>query len=209
MSDSKAGKKLLGQIHQRLVFARRKKVLAQQIAALLPAGCSVLDIGCGNGSLAADLPCLVPGLHVEGVEVHAREQCAIPFKIFDGEHLPFPDKSFDVCMFIDVLHHSETQLSILRDACRVSKKFIVIKDHTSESFLDYWTLRLMDWVGNAPHGVALPYCYLSQGQFAELVRQLSLRTLRTEDKLPLYPALFSWIFGRGLHFVALLQKAEE
>ena len=165
-------------------------------------------MGCGDGSLGALLRSLVPGLHVEGVEVHARPDCAIPFHLFDGQHLPFPDNSFDVCLFVDVLHHSQTPVAILQDACRVSRKFVLIKDHLAESRFDYWTLRVMDWVGNAPHGVSLPYNYFSRAQWDDAFRRSSLALRSTQTDLSLYPPPLSWLFGRGLHFISLLEKKD-
>ncbi|MBZ5701060.1 MAG: methionine biosynthesis protein MetW [Acidobacteriia bacterium] len=211
VSDGKAGSfitHLVGRVHSRLIFDRRKIVLARQLAALLPPGSRLLDVGCGDGSLGALLRGLVPGLHVEGVEVHARPGCAVPFQLFDGQHLPFPDNSFDVCLFVDVLHHSQTPLVILQDACRVSRKFVLIKDHFSESRFDYWTLRLMDWVGNAPHGVSLPYNYFSRAQWDDAFRRSSLVPRSTQTHLPLYLPPLSWLFGSGLHFISLLEKKD-
>ena len=36
---------------------------------------------------------------------------------------------------------------------------IVLKDHTRNGLFSGSTLRFMDWVGNARHGVRLPYNY--------------------------------------------------
>ena len=67
-----------------------------------------------------------------------------------------PDASFDVVMFVDVLHHTDDPLLLLQEAQRVGK-IILVKDHFRKGFLAGPTLRFMDWVGNAHHGVVLPY----------------------------------------------------
>lgn len=200
------GEKVVGQLHGSLVFKRRVKVIATQLAAMIPPGSRLLDVGCGDGSLAALLTQLVPGLTVQGVEVHARPDCAIECRLYDGKHLPFPDGSFDVCLFVDVLHHTMDLEIICRDASRVTGKYVLIKDHLSENALDAWTLRFMDWVGNSPHGVALPYNYLSQVRWSRLFDAAGLEPVKTEHKLPLYRPPFSFLFGRGLHFISLLRK---
>lgn len=202
----KGAVRILGYLHHSLVFKRRIAVLAQRLSALLRPGCTLLDVGCGDGALAALIRDAVPALQVQGVEVHARPDCSIACRLFDGERLPFPDRSFDGCLFVDVLHHTENPLTILREACRVSREFILIKDHLSETSTDYWVLRLMDWVGNSPHGVPLPYRYLSRAQWEGLYRELGIEPVSTETHLPLYPAPFSLLFGRGLHFISLLRK---
>jgi len=200
------GEKVVGQLHGRIVFKRRVAVLARHLAAMIPPGSQILDVGCGDGSLAALLTQLVPGLSVQGVEVHARPDCAIQCRLFDGKRLPFPDGSFDVCLFVDVLHHTMDPEAICRDAFRVSRKYVLIKDHLCENALDAWTLRLMDWVGNSSHGVALPYNYLSRKRWAGLFDTAGLETVQTEHELPLYPPPFSFLFGRGLHSISLLRK---
>lgn len=196
----------VGRLHGNLVHDRRTKVLAHGLAAFLSPGTRLLDIGCGDGILAARLRETVPQLWVAGAEVAPRVTCAVECKPFDGRHLPFPDASFDACLLVDVLHHTLEPLALLGEACRVTSRFILIKDHLAETPLDHWTLRFMDWVGNRPHGVSLPYAYLSLAQWCELYRKAGLEVVRTERSIPLYPAPFSWVFGRRLHFISLLQK---
>jgi SAM-dependent methyltransferase len=195
---------LIGKMHGKLVHQRRVAVLVERVKAMLPASSTLLDVGCGDGTIAKHLSQTVPGLTVTGVEYAPRGNCAIPCAGFDGVHLPFPDKSFDGCMFIDVLHHSLDPLSILRDAARVCRSFILIKDHLAENALDYWTLRLMDWVGNRPHGVVLPYAYLSLEQWEKLYRDVGLTEQKVNRVITLYPPPFSFIFGRNLHFISVL-----
>ena len=89
---------------------------------------------------------------------------------------------------------------------RVSRSFILIKDHLAENRLDHQTLRLMDWVGNRPHGVELPYNYLSNEEWQRLYRTAGLAEANVMQEIPIYPAPFSWVFGRKLHFIALLRK---
>ncbi len=200
------GEKVVGELHGRIVFKRRVTAIAGQLATMIPPGSRLLDVGCGDGSLAALLPRIVPGLAVQGVEVHARPDCAIDCRLYDGKHLPFPDGSFDICLFVDVLHHTMDPETICKDAFRVSRKNVLIKDHLCENALDAWTLRFMDWVGNSSHGVALPYNYLSQERWNKLYDAAGLEISKTVHELPLYPPPFSFLFGRGLHFISLLSK---
>jgi len=207
VSNSK-GIVLVGRAHGRLVHGRRTTVLGQRLAAMLPEASTLLDVGCGDGIIANIVGHAVPGLTVSGAEYAPRADCAIPCLGFDGIHLPYPDKSFDGCMFVDVLHHSQDPLAILRDAVRVSRSFVLIKDHLAENAFDHSTLRFMDWVGNRPHGVVLPYNYLSEKEWQKLYADAGLKEARVERSIPLYPAPFSWIFGRKLHFIALLKKRD-
>ena len=198
----------IGKLHGRLVSPRRIAVLAERLAKFLPPESQLLDVGCGDGALGSLLQRSVPGLRVTGVEVLPREGCPIECHAFDGRHLPFPDHSFDGCLFVDVLHHTDDPFAILEDACRVSRDFILIKYHLAETRWDHWRLRFMDWVGNRPHGVVLPYAYLSRAKWRDLFDRLKLRETRADYDLPLYPAPASLLFGGGLHFAMLLRKSD-
>jgi SAM-dependent methyltransferase len=196
----------VGKLHGRLVHGRRIAVLAQRLAAFIPPGCRLLDVGCGDGTLGALLEQSVAGLSVTGVEVLPRTGCAIECHGFDGVHLPFGDGAFDGCLFVDVLHHTLDPFTLLADACRVSREFILIKDHLAETRWDHSRLRFMDWVGNRSHRVALPYAYLSSAQWRELFDRLGLTEERSDRELPLYPFPASVVFGGRLHFAMLLRK---
>src|SRR4029077_12592202 len=65
--------------HRALVFGRRARVLADALAPLIPAEArSVLDIGCGDGTIAGLLAERRPELSIEGVEVIPRPTCRVP-----------------------------------------------------------------------------------------------------------------------------------
>lgn len=194
--------------HHAFVFQRRTRVLSELLAGLIPPAASVLDIGCGDGTIASLIAKLRPDVSIQGVEYMVRPGCKIECRPFGGSTLPFPDANFDVCLFVDVLHHTQDPTVLLREAVRVSRGFLLIKDHLDENFIDHVTLRLMDWVGNRPHGVVLTYNYQSAKQWAEHFSKLGLTTKHWTTEVPLYPPPFSLLAGRGLHFVALLKNTK-
>ncbi len=198
---------IVGTLHQRLVFGRRVAALSDQLAALILPGARILDVGCGDGTLDLLITRQRPDVSIVGVDVLVRPNTRIPVQPFDGANIPFPDASFDTVMFVDVLHHTADPHLLLREAARVGK-MILIKDHFRESFFAELRLRFMDWVGNAHHGVALPFNYWSRVQWSAAFGQLGLKTSEMRTSLGLYPAPASWIFERGLHFVARLQRGD-
>jgi SAM-dependent methyltransferase len=175
------------------------------MAALIPPAARILDVGCGDGTLDLLIIRQRPDISIVGVDVLVRPNTRIPVQPYDGTKIPYPDASFDAVMFVDVLHHTADPHVLLKEATRVGK-MVLIKDHFCENSLADIRLRFMDWVGNAHHGVALPYNYWSRHQWSKAFGQLGLKTCEMSTTLGLYPAPASWVFERGLHFVARLQR---
>ena len=197
---------LLERVHGGYVFQRRVRVLSSLLAKLIPPGARVLDVGCGDGLIAHLISQRRPDVHVEGIDVLLRPQTHIPVTQFDGHIIPYADESFDAVMFVDVLHHTEDPMVLLREATRVARRAVVLNDHTRDGLLAGPTLRFMDWVGNARHGVVLPYNYWSAIRWAAAFGELRLGMAARETRLGLYPWPASEWFDRSLHFVARLEK---
>ncbi len=195
----------VGALHEKLVFGRRVRVLAGHLARIIPPRARLLDVGCGDGTIDRLISQQPPGVSIEGIDVLVRPDSHIPGRPFDGIHIPYPDASFDVVMFVDVLHHTDDPLLLLQEAQRVGK-MIVIKDHLQEGLLAGTSLRFMDWVGNAHHGVALPYNYWSKAQWDAAFDAVGLKQIEITVSLGLYPAPASWIFERGLHFIGRFER---
>ncbi len=199
---------VINAIHERIVFSRRMIVLARHLCDLLPRRASVLDVGCGDGTIDKVVETARPDISIHGVDVLVRPSAKISVQHFDGITLPFPDRSFDVVTFVDVLHHTDDPNVLLREAARVGRRAIVLKDHTMEGFCAYSTLRFMDWVGNARHGVVLPYNYWPEDRWRESFAALKLEVSEWRAALGLYPWPASILFERTLHFVALLRPIQ-
>ncbi|KAJ7045094.1 S-adenosyl-L-methionine-dependent methyltransferase [Mycena alexandri] len=94
----------------------------------------ILDVGCGPGTITADLAKLVPAGHVTGIErsvedvlQKARDHAAaqgvinITYAIDDVLALSFPDNSFDVVHAHQVLQHVSDPILALKEMLRVAK----------------------------------------------------------------------------------------
>ena len=195
---------LLGQTHNKLVHGRRVERLSQELSALFPPNARILDVGCGDGLISSLIKLKRPDVEIQGIDVLVRDTTHIPVTGFDGNTIPFADNAFDSVMFVDVLHHTLDPMILLREAIRASRENIVLKDHTDEGILSNATLRLMDWVGNKPHGVVLPYNYWRKETWDQAICDLGLTTEVWIKDLKLYPGPADIIFGRSLHFVAKL-----
>ena len=77
-------------------------------------GESVLDVGCGTGSLSATLASVTGASKIVGIDPsngfieYARTQIADPrvtFEVGDAQNLPYPDASFDRCLALLAVDH--------------------------------------------------------------------------------------------------------
>ena len=196
----------LDKTHGDFVYPRRVSQLARKIADLLPVNAQVLDVGCGDGLLSSEIAKLRTDVRVSGIDVLMRPQSMIQVSLFDGATIPYPDASFDVVLLIDVLHHTDDRTVLLPESKRGARRSIVVKDHTRDGPLAVQRLRFMDWVGNARHGVILPYNYWCKAKWRVEFDRLQLNTECWFDDLRLYPWWANWIFGSSLHFIACIQS---
>jgi len=156
---------LLRRVHNSQVHQRRVRILARHLSELIPASVSILDVGSGDGLLASRVLAHRSDLKWMAIDPLARSLTHVPVQLLTGNRLPFEDKEFDLVLFVDVLHHTEDPMVLLREAVRVARAGIVIKDHFREGFCAGPRLRFMDWVGNAAWGVPLPYNYWNAAQW--------------------------------------------
>ncbi len=195
---------LIQMLHDKLVFNRRINGLYKHLTEMLSDCDSILDVGCGDGQLSGMIAQSLPGTTVEGIDVLVRPKTHISVRQFDGVQIPAQDNSVDCVMMVDVLHHTDDPEIMLREAQRVSRRWIVLKDHTRNGLLAGPTLRFMDWVGNNHHGVRLPYNYLSLKQWRDLFAKNSMKIDQWNSNLGLYGMPGDLLFGRSLHFVCRL-----
>jgi ubiquinone/menaquinone biosynthesis C-methylase UbiE len=108
----------------------------------LHAGDRILDVGCGKAFLLYELTQVVPGVEIAGVDVstyaleHARPEVKHQLRSASATDLPFPDRSFDLVLSINVLHNLYNfQLrQALGEIERVGKraKYIVVDSYRNE-----------------------------------------------------------------------------
>lgn len=198
--------KIVGALHSKLVFNRRIQAIANSFKNQLMPGL-VLDVGCGNGMISQLLMGWRDDVFIMGVDTLLRPKTFIPTLQYNGINLPFKDNTFSTVLLVDVLHHTHDPQSVLKECARVCRGNILIKDHFSETRLDLILLKLLDWVGNRPHGVQLPYNYFSRKQWENILIAINIREKdRAENVQGLYPLFFQEIIGKRIQFTSNLSK---
>ncbi len=156
----------------------------ETIAALVPAGSRVLDLGCGSGELLAWLQqhkgCTGYGVEIDDAKVHAAVQRGVnvvQLNLDEGLAL-FEDRSFDVVLQLDTLQHLRNTEHMLRETARVGRIGVV-----SFPNFAHWPNRLAVVRGRMPVTRVLPYQWydtpnIRVGTFADfevLARKTGLR----------------------------------
>ncbi|CAD5373139.1 Methionine biosynthesis protein MetW [Rubrivivax sp. A210] len=128
------------------------------IAAMVPAGSRVLDLGCNSGELLAWLQthkgCSGYGIEIADADVPVcveRGVNVIQLNLEEGLAL-FDDQSFDVVLQLDTLQHLRNTEKMLRETARVGRIGIV-----SFPNFAHWPNRLHVLGGRMPVTRRMPY----------------------------------------------------
>jgi SAM-dependent methyltransferase len=159
----------LAPIHRRLVSEPRRDRLATALSALAGGASSILDVGAGDGIVGAAVAGRL-GARIEGVDAKPNPRAPFPVTRIEGEALPFADGAFAVVLLCDVLHHARNPDELLREALRVARSAVVVKDHFAFGPWGERILLALDVIGNEPYGVevrgeyATPEAWLARFQ---------------------------------------------
>lgn len=192
-------------LHRRLSHGHRIEILAAQFVLRIERigvdgetrPLRLLDVGCGDMTLADAVLDKLPGTQLQCVDIHAcppdlaeRDPRWSRYVQFDGVNLPFRDAEFDAAMLSDVLHHVPIaqRAPLLASVARVSRN-VLVKDHFEYGWWSRQSLRLMDFVGNFGYGVSVPKSYIDSQGFARLCAEAGLDIQRLDTGLQLYGRL--------------------
>jgi methionine biosynthesis protein MetW len=117
--------------------------------AMIASG-TVLDVGSGDGLLLAllrDKGVTGKGLDLSEEGVRKANGKGLDTQVFDFTNkLPFPDKSFDTVVMLDILEHLYDPAALVREAARVSRRDVAIGVPNFSSFV----ARLQTLIGRIP-----------------------------------------------------------
>ncbi|HBH96812.1 MAG TPA: methyltransferase type 11 [Candidatus Omnitrophica bacterium] len=113
----------------------------------------ILDIGCAKGFLLHDFRELLPGVEVAGIDVsqyaldHAMEDVRPFLRLANATDLPFPDRSFDLVISINVIHNLPEPLCrrAIGEMQRVSRRHLYLqvdafRNEQERQNLELWQL---------------------------------------------------------------------
>lgn len=117
----------------RAITGAGKADRALRLLRALPAdGARLLDVGCGDGAVLAQVAARRPGWRLAGAEIAdaptrlARERLpGADIRVYDAARLPWPDASFDAGLLVHVLEHVADPPAVLREVARVCRLVVV------------------------------------------------------------------------------------
>jgi SAM-dependent methyltransferase len=186
--------------------------LTSYVSGLLPreGACAILDVGAGDGRLGALLRDFRPHTCVVALETNLRANLGakVPFIRFDGKRIPLGDRSADVAILSNVLHHADDPGALLAEVCRVTRRRVIIKDHLSRGLLDDLLLGALDVLGNRRFGAPTDAVYLSAEGWEDLFAAVGTMRVQRLNRLSFRRIPLSLIFSNRLEVMFVLDFDE-
>lgn len=180
-----------------------KKLVLEMIAQWPRRKQHFLQVGCGSGYFLHAF--FESGFQITGTDssremlqkTRARLGAKADLHLAQPEHLHFEDKEFDYCALINVLEFSPEPEQVLLEACRVTKKrMLILFLNRCSAF--YLTRQLRLPFGSNKYGSLQQAQWRNWGEIKHMVRSnLGPRPMRAASVLP--GPKFSWKKTSWLH----------
>lgn len=160
-----------------------------------------LNVGSGHGFFSE--AARQAGVAMTSLDVQA-PACAVDrdqVVVYDGEHMPFEDGSFDAAIAMYVLHHARRPAGVLGEMKRVARRRVVLVEELYRHLPGKIGLAMLDYAVNTRSGLKSPIrwgSYLTEGRLSELAAASGWQVVHTEaSRRPGYDEVL-WVVDRAL-----------
>jgi SAM-dependent methyltransferase len=188
-------------------YRRRVWDLFQPLLDEVGPAARVLDFGSGDGWFADQFQKTGRAKDLLPVDVFRRKEPIIEPMLYDGNRLPFPDRSFDLTYSVDVLHHCPDPTASLRDLLRVTGRWFLLKDHTWKNRLGKMVLAVLDEIGNRRFGVRCLYRHQREWEWSETLKAEGFEMARLVHPARCHVGGMAWV--NRFEFVSLWHRVGE
>ncbi len=162
----------------------RAKIIIQAYEDWLKPQTKLVDVGCGTGVVAFEISKSIR-TDVYGCDVQNYLLRKIKFKkIKSDNRLPFPDKSFDLALLNDVLHHVNhvDQIGLIDETLRIAKETLIfeLKPTIIGKALDF----LLNKIHNPE--MAIPFAYRNEWNWEKLFKENGITYKKRHVLTPFY-----------------------
>lgn len=168
----------------------------------------ILDFGSGDGWFSLLVQESSPSSSVTPIDVKKRDSVfREPVVYQPGSPLPFGAASFDFVYAVDVLHHCHSPEFYLDELSRVSRRYILIKDHTWQRRWEFWALAILDELGNRRFGIPSPQHYQYSNDWSEFLAARGWRLSQMIHPCRCHVGILGALTNR-LQYIALYERVE-
>ncbi|MCC7191783.1 MAG: class I SAM-dependent methyltransferase [Phycisphaeraceae bacterium] len=115
------------------IHRKRAAFFTERLSRYIEPGSSLLDVGAGDGLLAANLSSKL-NLKARAFDVEARGLGPFPVEVYDGKHIPLADSAVEITICVAVLHHCDDLSQVLREIRRVTRRRFLLVDDRYDTF---------------------------------------------------------------------------
>lgn len=160
-----------------------------------------VTVGCGDGRVAALVSARAARVAL-GTDAAPPARAPVPVVACADQRLPFPDGAAAYVLMADVLRRSGDPVTLLREALRVGRHGVILTDRLVKSRGDRLLLRALDLGASSAH----PPRYWTERQWWEMAERAGAQVTHWERLRDIYAPPASWVFGRHLHVVMVLER---
>lgn len=138
----------------------------------------ILDIGCGSCNIVEILNqnnYNVVSLDIKNLSIVDE----IKPILYNGTNMPFKDNTFDLSIILTVLHHTDKQDEVLKEAMRVTKKRILIIEDIYNNQIDKFITQIVDSLINLEIR-GHPHSNRNDQEWKEYFKNLGLKISETK-----------------------------
>jgi ubiquinone/menaquinone biosynthesis C-methylase UbiE len=162
-------------------FLRRYAELEAEVIAPYLVGERLLDLGAGEGYVAAALRWRT-GIWTCAVDIGRFQRTPGPYLVYDGARLPFVDAMFDTTLILLALHHCADPEGVLDEALRVTRFRVIVLESVYRNRWERSCLERMDsWLNRYRHGgkMSIPLAFKKPKEWQQM---FDARALQIVDR---------------------------
>jgi ubiquinone/menaquinone biosynthesis C-methylase UbiE len=166
----------------------RARRLTRHIVASTKDCTSLLDFGCGD-MILTEFVHHYSDIDVTGIDTIDSNLSRLPVTLYDGDRIPYSDKSFDATMVAYVLHHCSDISAVLGEIKRVTKRKILVFEEVYINNVSRHILQIHDF-GNRflSSKMNIPCNFLRIDQWYDTFANLGLKVEKC-TRIYQYPML--------------------